>query len=220
VVVLTAIHDHSGKLRGFSHIMRDRTETRLHEVELETTRALLEETTLKFRNMAHTDSLTQLQNRRGFFDEFDAELARCMRHAVPFSLLLLDVDHFKLFNDSFGHSAGDEVLKKVAAILAANVRGTDIVGRYGGEEFIVLLPTTEVEGSLGVAERLREAIEAGPWLERPITVSIGAATLDLVAENGLRLIEEADRSLYASKASGRNRTTHYLEPAVDELAAV
>jgi diguanylate cyclase (GGDEF)-like protein/PAS domain S-box-containing protein len=206
------------ELRGYSLIMRDRTEPRLREIELETTRTLLEETTLKFRNLAHTDPLTQLCNRRGFFDEFDAELARSTRHAVPFSLLLLDVDHFKSFNDTYGHSAGDEVLKEVARLLAAGVRGTDVVGRYGGEEFVVLLPATDAEGAIGVAERLRVSIACAPWLRRPITVSVGAATLDLVADNGLRLIEEADKSLYASKAAGRNRSMHFMETAGRELA--
>jgi diguanylate cyclase (GGDEF)-like protein len=198
------------------------SESRLRSLvrELETTRTELEEVNLKLRNLAQTDPLTQLLNRRGFFDEFDAELARSARHALPFSLLLLDVDNFKSFNDTFGHSAGDEVLKDVGVVLADNVRGTDVVGRYGGEEFIVLLPATDAPGAVGVAERLREAIERTPWLRRPITVSVGAATHDLTADNGLRLIEEADQGLYASKAGGRNCSTHFLETVKEELAAV
>jgi diguanylate cyclase (GGDEF)-like protein len=121
------------------------------------------------------------------------------------------VDKFKQYNDSFGHPAGDEVLKGVAALLRDKARETDIVARYGGEEFIVILPNTGEEASTTFAERLRVAIAETPWPMRAVTASFGAATMSESIETADDLVSIADQALYYSKEHGRNRVTHYSE---------
>jgi diguanylate cyclase (GGDEF)-like protein len=121
------------------------------------------------------------------------------------------VDKFKQYNDSFGHPAGDEVLKGVAALLRDKARETDIVARYGGEEFIVILPNTGEEASTTFAERMRVAIEETPWPMRAVTASFGAATMSESVETSDDLVSIADQALYYSKEHGRNRVTHYSE---------
>ncbi len=124
---------------------------------------------------------------------------------------MLDVDNFKGFNDSFGHPAGDEILKSLAGLLVEHSRATDFAARYGGEEFAVLLPNTDKQWSLFLAERLRAAIEGKHWPLRPVTASFGAATFhDPHWESGVgsQLIEAADQALYHSKRNGRNRVAH------------
>jgi diguanylate cyclase (GGDEF)-like protein len=121
----------------------------------------------------------------------------------PLSLILLDVDHFKSFNDTFGHPAGDDVLRQIASAMSGCCRTTDVPARIGGEEFAVLLPGTGTEGAEVLAERIRQAIEAGPWPLRPVTASFGIATLGPTGPQSL--IEAADRALYQAKHTGRNR---------------
>ena len=126
------------------------------------------------------------------------------RFARPVSAILLDVDHFKQFNDEFGHPAGDEVLKTVAKILRANTRPTDLVARYGGEEFVVVLPETEISDALAMAERIRRSIEREPWPQRNITASFGVVDISPRIRNERDLIARADEALYRAKAAGRN----------------
>jgi diguanylate cyclase (GGDEF)-like protein len=132
------------------------------------------------------------------------------------SLLMLDVDHFKSYNDAFGHTAGDEILKKLASILYNMARSTDIVARYGGEEFAVILPHTDRQGALAIGKKFQEAIAADNWPHRPITASIGLAslrfTLSATADSEghiVNFINQADNALYHSKANGRDCITHY-----------
>jgi diguanylate cyclase (GGDEF)-like protein len=137
------------------------------------------------------------------------EFERALRYQRPLSLILLDVDHFKKFNDTFGHPAGDEALRQVARILLEQTRTADFVARYGGEEFVVLLSDTDQEGALLTAERLRARLEAAAWSRAPLTASLGVATLQERTPRGSELTEQADQALYASKQQGRNRVTHY-----------
>lgn len=177
----------------------------MHQVQLEQANVMLEA-------LATTDGLTGLKNIRAFQERLSEEFQRAQRYREPLSLILIDVDHFKEYNDSFGHPAGDEVLKRVAQILTATARETDYVARYGGEEFIVFLPHTAAEGAMGAAERLRHQIEAAEWRHRPITVSIGIACVTPRVLSPATLIEDADKALYQSKSNGRNCSTlHHVE---------
>jgi len=169
--------------------------------------ALLHE---EIERRARTDGLTGLFNHRFFKEKLAAEFRRFMRTQRPFSLLLIDIDHFKRVNDTYGHPAGDEVLRGVAATLRKTLRNIDVTARYGGEEFAALLLDTDSHGAVRMAERLRRAIgrinhstEGG---DLKVTVSIGVASCpgDASAEDAL--IELADRALYRAKAGGRNRT--------------
>jgi diguanylate cyclase len=156
---------------------------------------------------ARTDSLTGLANRRAFDDEMRRRLSEWERKQIAFTLVLLDIDHFKKFNDTHGHQAGDEVLRQVAKVLRKQSRDMDLPCRYGGEEFAVILPATKIAGACIVAERIREAIEAcvmnydGKTLK--VTSSLGLAEV-LAGDNVTRVIKRADDSLYKSKEAGRN----------------
>ncbi len=176
----------------------------------------LEEANLQLHSLATHDGLTKLKNHRAFKEKLDEELERTARYGQPLSLLLLDVDSFKQYNDSFGHPAGDEVLITLARLLRENSRGADFAARYGGEEFAVLLPNTDKQWALFMAERLRTAIESAPWPHRAVTASFGAATFEETTHQhdaGAALIKAADKALYQSKRTGRNRVTHSDEIA-------
>ena len=175
---------------------------------LEIKQAALEEANLRLDALATTDGLTGVKNRRAFGEKLAEEITRSTRYGPPLSLLLLDVDKFKQYNDTFGHPAGDEVLKTVARLLLEQARATDFVARYGGEEFTLVLPDTGVEGAVVMAERLRAVLEAAPWAQRAVTASFGAATLSREINTDTALIGAADRALYDSKENGRNRVTH------------
>lgn len=178
--------------------------------KLEEANARLEEANEKLSALAGTDELTGLINRRGFEEHLTRELDRAARRMTPLSLLLLDVDWFKNYNDDFGHLAGDEVLHRLALLLRSQARSTDIVARFGGEEFAVILPDTPGEGALVLAERFRETVEAAPWPGRGVTASFGVSTWNptLSPRDGRALLNDADRALYKSKGTGRNRVTH------------
>ena len=156
---------------------------------------------------ARTDSLTGLANRRAFDDEMRRRIAEWERKQVPFTLLLLDIDHFKKFNDTHGHLVGDEVLRQVAKVLKAQSRDMDLPCRYGGEEFAVILPATKVDGACILAERIRKAIEDsvtkcdGKTLK--VTTSLGVAEV-VINDNPGRVIKRSDEGLYKSKEAGRN----------------
>lgn len=155
-----------------------------------------------------TDSLTGLYNRRKFFEDLEKEVERSARYGSPLTLIMLDLDHFKAINDQFGHQMGDEVLKDVADILRANTRKTDVVARYGGEEFIVLLTETAMPGAVGVATRVREAVEnavaLGATLEIKFTASLGVGEFQ-PNDTVDTLIAHTDEALYRAKDKGRNR---------------
>jgi diguanylate cyclase (GGDEF)-like protein len=153
------------------------------------------------------DHLTNVHNRRYFSQRLDKEISFAARHGVPVSVLILDVDHFKLINDLRGHAAGDAVLIRLAAVLSSSLRSEDLVARYGGEEFVVLLRGTPLQGACVAAERLRQAVESHPFAfagnTLTVTVSIGCATAT-GAQSSEELLQAADRCLYEAKRSGRN----------------
>jgi two-component system, cell cycle response regulator len=162
---------------------------------------------LEARRLASTDSLTGLYNRRAFAELF--EQAR-IKIGIPTSLLILDIDHFKKVNDTRGHDVGDVVLRRVSEILRSMGRKRDIVGRWGGEEFVVGLPGSPTSGARIVAERLRRAIAEKPIETThgepiPVTASIGVATMTHAAERLDELVQRADKALYSAKERGRNR---------------
>ena len=179
---------------------------------LQADRSNLEADLLRLRRIAATDALTGLWNRRFLIDSLQSSYSFAVRHELPLSLLLIDVDHFKSFNDGYGHAAGDVVLREVASLLQSCARNHDVVARYGGEEFAVLLPSTGRFGAEAMAERIRGALEGRSWPLRAITASVGAATLgpqDRLTDCSVSsLLEAADIALYHSKRNGRNRSTH------------
>jgi diguanylate cyclase (GGDEF)-like protein len=155
-----------------------------------------------------TDPLTGLLNRRYFNEQIQKEAARSRRHGLRFSVLMLDIDHFKRINDTYGHPVGDLAIKAVASVCNKALRPQDILARYGGEEFVIALPHTDAEGAGAVAERIRQAVEQIELAAEPapvrFTVSIGVATYkkDLPFE---QIVGRADQALYQAKQTGRNR---------------
>jgi diguanylate cyclase (GGDEF)-like protein len=179
--------------------------------ELEAVRDELECQNQRLAEMAVCDGLTGLKNHRHFREMLDAGFSFAVRQRLPLSVVMIDVDQFKPYNDSFGHPAGDAVLRDLAETLLKNSREHDLVARYGGEEFVVLLPGTDTMASRVVCERMRLMIEQRIWPLRPITVSMGVATMSLATLSAGQLIHEADQALYHSKRRGRNRATHFQD---------
>ena len=159
------------------------------------------------------DRLTGLHNYSYFIDRLDEERKRADRFGSRLSMIMIDIDHFKPYNDKFGHQKGNDMLKHVAEIFKIQVRGVDIVSRYGGEEFAVLLPNTGRTAAEEVAERIRAAVEESDFAvtseTEKRTVSLGVATYPDDAEDDLRLIDRADEALYKAKEAGRNRVVVY-----------
>lgn len=164
----------------------------------------VDELNLALSELATTDALTGLNNRRAFDDRLRMELAIVERRNTPLSLLMLDVDHFKYINDSLGHEAGDKVLVAIAQLLTGCARVLDVVARVGGEEFAVILPITDAEGAAEVSERMCVTVAQANWLTHPATISVGVATLQ-PKEDACSFYSRADAAMYAAKASGRNR---------------
>ncbi|PNU05334.1 sensor domain-containing diguanylate cyclase [Novosphingobium guangzhouense] len=165
---------------------------------------------MELRRIAERDQLTGALTRRGFLEKVNQEIARCHRHGRPASLVLIDVDHFKSVNDTWGHPAGDAVLRELANTLDAAGRSADVLGRLGGEEFAMLLPETGIPEALTAAERFRIAIEGRPIVVAPtrtiaVTASFGIAALDLGVTVAEEWIARADGPLYEAKRAGRNR---------------
>jgi len=162
-----------------------------------------------------TDALTGLYNRRYFFKRFNEESENAIRYNTGFSVLMIDIDHFKQFNDRFGHKAGDEILKRVSYIFSSRIRKVDIVARYGGEEFVILFPRMKKKEAVDLAEKLRKSVELskfifdGEPIEQRITISIGVASFPEDTNNGRSIIELADKALYEAKRNGRNQTVAY-----------
>ena len=175
---------------------------------LEEQKAAMEVVNAQLEALALCDGLTGLGNRRAFEARMEQELLRAERYGLPLSLVLLDVDGFKEYNDTFGHPAGDQVLRLLSKTVAGEGRETDFFARYGGEEFVILLPHTDSEGAVVFSERLRSVLEAATWPGRDVTASFGVATLWPAMQNQAELVSAADTALYAAKAAGRNRVVH------------
>jgi diguanylate cyclase (GGDEF)-like protein len=169
----------------------------------------LERANARLARQATIDDLTGLKNRRHFREALDAAFSYAVREDHPLSVIMLDVDQFKHFNDTYGHPAGDEVLRSVADSIRAEIRPHDLAARLGGDEFAVMLPAADGEAGVAIAERLRIAVSGRTSLLRPVTVSLGIATVSLSSTSASKLIAEADEALYISKQAGRNRITHY-----------
>ena len=180
----------------------------------ETLRAKNEE----LERLSVTDGLTGLANHRFLLQRLKEEGVRSNRNNHPFSVLMADVDHFKNYNDTFGHPAGDEVLKKVGAIMRDAIRTMDCAARYGGEEFAIVLPETTADGAQQVAERIRARIAAEDFPGRQITLSIGVAEFPTDADLPQAVIAVADAALYEAKRGGRDRVVAARRETVEAVS--
>ena len=179
----------------------------------------------KLTDQANRDALTGLYNRRYLNDSLQREFDRCARNGAPLSILLIDLDHFKQINDVHGHAAGDDVLRQVAALLQQDMRSSDICCRYGGEEFLLVLPAMAMDAALARAEHCRTRLAEQPWLADgrwvSVTLSIGVASVPAAGMAPEALIALADQALYRAKAEGRNRVCPPAGlPAVDLAEAL
>ncbi len=200
-----ALRDAEGHVVRFLGTNTDITARKAAEDALSRVIQDLQDANKRLQSLATTDSLTGLQNERVLQERLADEFRRARRYQTPLSVILLDVDHFKSYNDAHGHPAGSRALCRLAQILQKAARETDIVCRYGGEEFVLLLPHTSGAEAMALAERLRAAVEHAPWKRRALTISLGVCTLGPDANNALFLLERADAAMYEAKAAGRNR---------------
>ncbi|MBM9500444.1 GGDEF domain-containing protein [Leptospira sp. 201903071] len=197
---------------------RDITELVESNLKVSELAAELQEANDRLFEQASTDPLTRLKNRRAFNDELRHLIHRAQKQEGRISLMMIDVDHFKAFNDQFGHPAGDEVLTRIASLFSDVTRENDLLARYGGEEFILALPNTSVESALTIAEKMAKTIRNFAWEKKNITISIGISTFQFDSSYSLKskdcvqqLIETADKALYHSKVNGRDQATHSLK---------
>jgi two-component system, cell cycle response regulator len=216
VIFLTAQGDVENRLAGFEVGARDYIVKPFHPAELlARVKAVIREKSATeaaekraetLEIMAITDALTGVSNRRYFDMRYPEELERAARYGFDLSCLMIDIDHFKSINDTYGHATGDIVIREVAAVIKSKMRSIDFVARYGGEEFCALLPETDIGAALHIAERIRDAIEALDLGDsRPrVTASLGAAAG--VTDD---LVENADKALYEAKRRGRNRVEQW-----------
>lgn len=184
------------------------------EAELENTKddiSVLQRDLDEVRKESMLDPLTKIANRKAFDEQLEVEIKMAIETGKPLSLVVFDIDHFKAFNDTYGHLTGDQVLRLVAQVLKANIRGRDMAARFGGEEFVAILPETDLSGGLNVGETIRTAVQSKELLKRSTNEKLGRITLSVgVAvfrsdDTAASLIERADRCLYAAKGKGRNR---------------
>ncbi len=211
-----------GKMLGYQRLfqgMEDEIQNRTND--LQQALSLTEELKTRYKKLSIIDDLTQLNNRRYFFPEASTEISRAIRNNEPYSLLLMDIDLFKKVNDNYGHSIGDRVLIGIANTLMELTRDGDILARFGGEEFVLVLPNTNSEGARIMAERIRERVKKINWQceERRINISLSLGLTSLKhskpAKNtsGLLdiLLKEADLALYQAKDEGRDRVCVYQD---------
>jgi diguanylate cyclase (GGDEF)-like protein len=203
---LMPVKDEAGEVQYVCFTLFDATDTSIYQ-------SRLHELTEKLREASNRDGLTKLFNRRYIEETLDNEFNRARRYQGKLSVILTDIDFFKKVNDTYGHLAGDDVLRAVSQRLSAGLRGTDVLGRYGGEEFLIILPETNIEGAQILADRLRHDMAATPIKVEgeslPISISLGVTQLRPQTAGYAQLIAEADIGLYQSKEKGRNRVTLY-----------
>jgi diguanylate cyclase (GGDEF)-like protein/PAS domain S-box-containing protein len=169
----------------------------------------------ELERLARLDPLTSCLNRRAFYAQFEVFWNVAERYRKPLSCVMVDVDHFKSVNDQHGHNTGDEVLQAISRILRENGRECDVMCRYGGEEFCLLLPETDIDGACRLAERMRKAIELAEVGEASVTASLGVSALEFGAHDPRQLLDQADQALYAAKRQGRNRVVRWDEVPAD-----
>jgi diguanylate cyclase (GGDEF)-like protein/PAS domain S-box-containing protein len=199
----------------------DRANAQLRQTlrELELSRAQIATQNEELQKLATRDSLTGCLNRRAFFAGAEQLVNDARVKGLELSCIMTDIDHFKSYNDRFGHAVGDRVIKAVAKVLGTGLRAEDLLGRYGGEEFCLILPGVDMHGAMEIAERLREGVESfsGTSIRSDdglqVTASFGVSTLKLGANNIAEVIDQADAALYAAKRAGRNRVTGWSDAA-------
>lgn len=208
------IENDNGEVEYVCVSIFDMTDASIYQERLQETKRKLEEISVR-------DGLTQIFNRRYLEQCLGAEFDRVRRYGGRLSVLLMDIDHFKYINDTYGHPAGDAVLIHLASILSANLRASDTAGRFGGEEFVIVLPNTDAADAIYVTDRIREMIAANiityDNTPIPFTISIGVAELTDAVQDPEMLIKNADLALYAAKESGRDRVVRFdqMENASD-----
>ena len=196
------------ELRNAVEELKDNTEQfRKYQSQLEEYQQRLERTNARLRTLSVTDDLTGLNNRFAFDEELRNDIECARQCDSPLSLLFLDADHFKLYNDEFGHPAGDDALRLIAEYLKESMRTSDFVARIGGDEFVIILPGTPRQIAWVLAERCRRILESCTCPKRPITLSIGISSLDGRNIDSGMLISEADQALYHAKVTGRNQVS-------------
>lgn len=212
---VSLVHYEDGTPRYFVAQIENIDKRKRIEMQLEKKQRSLAKANNKLANLASHDLLTGLPNRRLFKEKFNDELSRCLRKNCSFSVAIIDIDHFKHYNDQFGHLEGDIALKKVAHETSLAKRQFDTIARFGGEEFILLLPETDEFSSLTVCERIRHSIESISDLKSHITISIGYTSYKPVSQECLndhllleKILNNADRALYIAKESGRNQVQY------------
>ena len=212
--VLGHVLENNRLLRNLEQAVSQRT------VQLEAALREAEQLKRRYEQLSNVDELTALHNRRFFFPEAEAALARCVRHRHALSVMLIDLDRFKAINDTFGHAVGDRVLQGVARCLQDQIRDGDIVARYGGEEFVLALPNTDLGGAGLLAQRITAAMSELTWTERgkslTVTASIGLTDLGERSDTDHpalleAMLREADDAMYQSKANGRNGASTFGE---------
>lgn len=199
----TALAALSRQVIGQLELRKTLRDMKHHQSKLEHYQQALETANVELAAQRNTDDLTGIPNRGAFDRRLDEEVTRAKRYENPLSLVVLDVDRFKGYNDSFGHAAGDDVLKAVASMLREISRASDYVARFGGEEFTAVLPGTNLAGAAIMSERFRRGVAEAQWELRPVTISAGIAEL-AEGDTASSLLERADEALYAAKSAGRN----------------
>ncbi len=205
-VTLFPLSSLGGEVEQMCMVVYDVTDEALNKKAIESLNGQLQQ-------ISRIDGLTGVFNRRYWEEKFALEHKRISRNQVPASVIMLDIDHFKAVNDNHGHPAGDHIIKTLAKVIKSSIRETDLAGRYGGEEFVILLPDTNAENARVVAERIRMECEAlRPTYEEtviPFTVSLGIAQCANEYKEHMVWLEKADQALYRAKEGGRNQTCTY-----------
>ena len=214
--VLGVINFHNPEPASFDEVDLKLFEAVADQISISLDNALTFQIT---KELTNRDELTKLYNRRYFFERMEREVERAKRYNRKLSLLMVDIDHFKNYNDSYGHLHGDEVLRQLANTMEKSLRKVDIVARYGGEEFLVLLPETDKRSGHRVAEKLRKAVEKHDFHHKvpslgpgKVTVTIGISSFPSDTENSYDLLDIADKAMYFGKAQGRNRVCAEVPP--------
>jgi diguanylate cyclase (GGDEF)-like protein/PAS domain S-box-containing protein len=218
VVKAAPVIDAHGRAKGAIATFDDVTELEAKSAELERALHALEKTQDEIQHqneelqiLAKRDPLTGVSNRRFFLEHAEREFERARRDGTSLCCLMADLDDFKSINDAHGHLEGDDVIRRVAEVLKAEVRETDWICRYGGEEFCIALRGVDADQALVIAERMRSRVSAPAFARVPITVSLGVSAMEFGAESFEAMIREADEALYASKQAGRDCVTRWDE---------
>ncbi|MCL1123026.1 GGDEF domain-containing protein [Shewanella surugensis] len=208
-VTLLPLTSHAGDITHISMIVYDVTDVAMNRQQLKTANDNLE-------RLSQIDDLSQLYNRRHWQICMQKEFDRHHRYGHPTSLVMLDIDYFKNINDNYGHYAGDKVIQTISHTISQSLRGTDFAGRYGGEEFAIVLPETSIKNALFLAERLRQKIAQTTFIFSgsaiQITISIGLCEININSQSSEQWIENADIALYEAKRKGRNCCIQYQRP--------